>query len=169
MNKVGCALKPDTAPLSRRDILLASLAALTGAQARSRIRLGCQTRAYGSPLKNRAELLAALADLHDLGYEGFETNFASLADSFADPRRDRPAWLAADRTPHRRRSVVQPCAHRKGAGADRPTRPHRQRLRRRVPHAQRERHAGNSCRAEVKMPRAEPRRKRLPRVGNQTL
>ena len=31
-------------------------------------------------------LLAALADLHDLGYEGFETNFASLADSFADPQ-----------------------------------------------------------------------------------
>src|SRR5258708_29803680 len=84
MNKV-CALKLDTAPLSRRDILLASLAALTRAQARSRIRLGCQTRAYGSPLKNRSELLAALADLHDLGYEGFETNFASLADSFADP------------------------------------------------------------------------------------
>ncbi len=56
MNKVGCALKLDTAPLSRRDILLASLAALTRAQARSRIRLGCQTRAYGSPLKNRSEL-----------------------------------------------------------------------------------------------------------------
>jgi len=36
-------------------------------------------------LKNRSELLAALADLHDLGYEGFETNFASLADSFAHP------------------------------------------------------------------------------------
>ena len=143
MNKVGYALKLDTAPLSRRDILLASLAALTRAQARSRIRLGCQTRAYGSPLKNRSELLAALADLHDLGYEGFETNFASLADSFADPQSAR-AEIARRGMPliglHMRRSV-QPCPHRKGAGADRPGRSRRQELRRRVSHPQRERAA----------------------------
>jgi sugar phosphate isomerase/epimerase len=61
------------------------MGAVAGAAGRSRIRLGCQTRAWGSPLRSRAELLAALADLHDLGYEGFETNFASLAESFADP------------------------------------------------------------------------------------
>jgi len=55
-------------------------------------------------LKNRSELLAALADLHDLGYEGFETNFASLADSFADPLPARAEialrGLPLDRTPH---------------------------------------------------------------------
>src|SRR5438067_9097592 len=68
--------------LSRRALLAASLTTQT--QARARIRLGCQTRAWGSPLRDRAQLLSALSDLHDLGYEGFETNFASLADSFAD-------------------------------------------------------------------------------------
>src|SRR6185436_14082236 len=41
---------------------------------------------WGSPLRDRAQLLAALSDLHELGYEGFETNFASLADSFANPQ-----------------------------------------------------------------------------------
>jgi sugar phosphate isomerase/epimerase len=72
--------------LGRRELLLGSLCALPGVQARSRIRLGCQTRAWGSPLRDRAQLLAALSDLHELGYDGFETNFASLADSFANPQ-----------------------------------------------------------------------------------
>jgi sugar phosphate isomerase/epimerase len=72
--------------LGRRELLLATLAASARVQARSRIRLGCQTRAWGSPLRDRAQLLSALSDLHDLGYEGFETNYASLAESFADPR-----------------------------------------------------------------------------------
>jgi inosose dehydratase len=71
---------------SRRELLLASLAIAPRVQARSRIRLGCQTRAWGSPLRDRAQLLSALSDLHDLGYEGFETNYASLAESFADPQ-----------------------------------------------------------------------------------
>jgi inosose dehydratase len=71
--------------LGRRELLLGAAAALTGAGARPGVRLGCQTRAWGSPLRDRAKLLAALSDLHQLGYEGFETNFASLADSFADP------------------------------------------------------------------------------------
>jgi sugar phosphate isomerase/epimerase len=71
---------------SRRRALLASLAAVIRGQARPRIRLGCQTRAWGSPLRDRAQLLAALSDLHDLGYEGFETNYASLAESFANPQ-----------------------------------------------------------------------------------
>ena len=72
--------------LSRRGILLASLAIVPRVQARPRIRLGCQTRAWGSPLRDRAQLLTALSDLHDLGYEGFETNYASLAESFANPQ-----------------------------------------------------------------------------------
>ena len=50
-----------------------------------RIRVGCQTRAYGSPIRDRAQLLSALDDLAASGYEGFETNFASLEASFDDP------------------------------------------------------------------------------------
>jgi len=72
--------------LRRRELLLASLASLPRARARSGIRLGCQTRAWGSPLRDRAQLLSALSDLHNLGYEGFETNFASLSGSFANPQ-----------------------------------------------------------------------------------
>ena len=53
--------------------------------AAGRLRLGCQTRAYGSPIRDRDKLLAVLEDLAGLGYEGFETNFASLEHSFADP------------------------------------------------------------------------------------
>src|SRR5436309_12729606 len=73
-------------PLSRRELVPAVLAASLGQAAARRVRLGCQTRAWGSPLRDRTQLLAALADLHDLGYEGFETNFASLEASFADPQ-----------------------------------------------------------------------------------
>src|SRR5437870_8280884 len=71
--------------LGRRELVLASLAALADVQARSRIRIGCQTRAWGSPLRDRAQLLSALSELRELGYEGFETNYASLAESFANP------------------------------------------------------------------------------------
>ena len=159
MNKV-CALKLDTAPLSRRDILLASLAALTRAQARSRIRLGCQTRAYGSPLKNRSELLAALADLHDLGYEGFETNFASLADSFADPQSAR-AEIA-------RRGLPLIGLHM-GAALFSPARLEKEQEQiAQIARAVKD-FGGEYLMLSGNEPRAEPRRKRLPRAGNQTL
>jgi inosose dehydratase len=51
----------------------------------SRVRPGCQTRAYGSPIRDRTLLLSVLDDLAATGYEGFETNFASLEASFDDP------------------------------------------------------------------------------------
>ena len=76
--------------LTRRDVLASSLAfALAPAADSSRVRLGCQTRAYGSPISDREKLLAVLDDLAALGYEGFETNFQSLAHSFADPEPTR--------------------------------------------------------------------------------
>ncbi len=46
---------------------------------------GCQTRAYGSPIPDKAKLLGVLEDLEAAGYEGFETNFRSLEHSFDDP------------------------------------------------------------------------------------
>ena len=49
------------------------------------MRVGCQTRAYGSPITDKAKLLAVLEDLKAAGYEGFETNFRSLEHSFDDP------------------------------------------------------------------------------------
>jgi inosose dehydratase len=48
-------------------------------------RVGCQTRAYGSPIPDKAKLLGVLEDLKTAGYEGFETNFRSLEHSFDDP------------------------------------------------------------------------------------
>src|SRR5207244_12070363 len=72
MNKVGCALKLDPAPLSRRgyppckpgcfDARPSPLAYSPG-MPDARLRLS-----FEEPLR----LLAALADLHDLGSEGFE-------------------------------------------------------------------------------------------------
>jgi sugar phosphate isomerase/epimerase len=72
---------------TRREFFLTTLAAALaqrGAAAEGR-RLGCQTRAYGSPIRDRAKLLSVLDDLSALGFAGFETNFASLEASFADP------------------------------------------------------------------------------------
>ncbi len=62
-----------------------AIAAAARAANAGRVRVGCQTRAYGSPLPDKAELLAALADLAAAGYEGFETNYRSLSHSFSDP------------------------------------------------------------------------------------
>jgi sugar phosphate isomerase/epimerase len=72
---------------TRREFFLASLAAVlarSGAAAGGP-RLGCQTRAYGSPIRDRAKLLSVLDDLAALGFAGFETNFASLEASFSNP------------------------------------------------------------------------------------
>ncbi|MFB3826557.1 MAG: sugar phosphate isomerase/epimerase family protein [Bryobacteraceae bacterium] len=70
--------------ISRRD-LAAIFAGGAVTRAQTRIRVGCQTRAYGSPIRDRAQLLSVLEDLAAAGYEGFETNFASLESSFEDP------------------------------------------------------------------------------------
>ena len=71
--------------VSRRH-LLASVVAPLLQGASNQVRVGCQTRAYGSPIPNRGEFLAALSDLGKLGYEGFETNYRSLEESFVQPR-----------------------------------------------------------------------------------
>ncbi len=66
----------------------AALATLTAAPllaASSKLRVGCQTRAYGSPLTDRAKLLPVLDDLRATGYEGFETNYRSLEAHFDNP------------------------------------------------------------------------------------
>ena len=72
--------------LDRRGFLTGLLAgSLVPAAAAPKIRVGCQTRAYGSPIPDRDKLLSALDDLRATGYEGFETNYRSLEHSFQDP------------------------------------------------------------------------------------
>jgi inosose dehydratase len=71
--------------LRRQFLFILGGAAVACGQSAPRIRVGCQTPAYGSPLPQGDKLLAALDDLAALGYEGFETNFASLESSFQDP------------------------------------------------------------------------------------
>lgn len=72
--------------LDRRGFLAGLLAgSLVPAAAAPKIRVGCQTRAYGSPIPDRDKLLSALDDLRATGYEGFETNYRSLEHSFQDP------------------------------------------------------------------------------------
>ena len=72
--------------MNRRNFLTGLVGApLAQALAAPRIRVGCQTRAYGSPIPGREELLSVLDDLRATGYEGFETNFNSLKHSFEDP------------------------------------------------------------------------------------
>ena len=71
--------------LTRRTLLSAALAPVFSQAAAPRVRVGCQTRAYGSPIPDRSRFLAVLDDLAALGYEGFETNYRSLEHSFDDP------------------------------------------------------------------------------------
>ena len=77
--------------LPRRHFLATALAPLLEA-APGQVRVGCQTRAYGSPIPDRDKFLAALADLGKLGYEGFETNYRSLEHSFTQPHAMRRAF-----------------------------------------------------------------------------
>ena len=69
--------------LSRRECLALAAAPLLAAQTKPRV--GCQTRAYGSPIPDKTKLLSVLEDLEAAGYDGFETNFRSLEHSFDDP------------------------------------------------------------------------------------
>lgn len=77
-----------------RRAFLAALAASPLAAA-GRIRVGCQTRAYGSPLPDPKDFFAALDGLRRAGYEGFETNFRSLEWAFDDPAPARKRLEAA--------------------------------------------------------------------------
>ena len=69
--------------LSRRACLALAAAPLLGAA--GKVRVGCQTRAYGSPIPDKAKLLGVLEDLKAAGYDGFETNSRSLEHSFENP------------------------------------------------------------------------------------
>lgn len=71
--------------LLRREFLAALAASPAAAQSKPRIRVGCQTRAYGVPIKGRDKLLSILTELKAAGYAGFETNYTSVRDDFGDP------------------------------------------------------------------------------------
>lgn len=77
--------------LLRREFLAALAASPAAALAKPRIRAGCQTRAYGVPIKGREKLLSILAELKTAGFEGFETNNASVREAFDDPAHLRAA------------------------------------------------------------------------------
>lgn len=73
-------------PLHRRNFVFTLAAILGGpATAAPRVRVGCQTRAYGSPLPNPDEFFVALGGLRRAGYAGFETNYRSLEWAFDNP------------------------------------------------------------------------------------
>jgi sugar phosphate isomerase/epimerase len=63
----------------------------SGADLAQRLHMGAQTNAWGVPIRDYRQLLEIAYTLVGLGYEGFETNFASLssqAGRAADCRRD---------------------------------------------------------------------------------
>ena len=76
--------------LTRRALLSTALAPVLSEAAAPKVQVGCQTRAYGSPILDRRRFLAVLDDLAELGYEGFETNYRSLEHSFDAPRVREP-------------------------------------------------------------------------------
>lgn len=62
-----------------------------GAERAERLHMGAQTNAWGVPIKDYSRLLEIAETLVRLGYQGFETNFASLksqVDKAAGCRRD---------------------------------------------------------------------------------
>jgi len=71
--------------MNRRDFMgVAASAAMLGAASQG-VRIGCQTRSYFAPVKDRSRLLRALDDIAAAGFAGFETNQLCLADAFANP------------------------------------------------------------------------------------
>ena len=71
--------------LTRREFAAAAAVPLLASAAQGGMRVGCQTRAYGSPLPDKAKFLAVLDDLRETGYAGFETNYRTLEHSFDTP------------------------------------------------------------------------------------
>lgn len=67
----------------RRTFLLAAAAARLAAA--SPIRIGCQSRSYAAPSRDVNTFLKYLDDMAAAGYEGFETNYISLEESFVNP------------------------------------------------------------------------------------
>jgi inosose dehydratase len=70
--------------LSRRALLLGAPVTLLAAKPGS-IRVGSQTNAWRIDPNNFESLLAVLATIKQLGFEGFETGFANLRGEFARP------------------------------------------------------------------------------------
>jgi sugar phosphate isomerase/epimerase len=71
--------------------LLPNSAPARGTERAQRLRMGAQTNAWGVPIKDYGQLLEIAQTLVRLGYEGFETNFASVSSQVAraaDCRRD---------------------------------------------------------------------------------
>ena len=80
-----------TVTIAAGACLLPNPAPARGAGRAQRLRMGAQTNAWGVPIKNYDHLLEIAETLVHLGYEGFETNFASVssqAGRAADCRRD---------------------------------------------------------------------------------
>jgi sugar phosphate isomerase/epimerase len=70
--------------MMRRRAFLTGAAAIPLA-ADNRIRVGCQSRSYAAPSRDVRQFLTYVADMAAAGYQGFETNYISLEEGFADP------------------------------------------------------------------------------------
>lgn len=77
--------------ISRRDFLAAPFAVVSAAallQAAPKltgVKIGCQTNAWRIDPNNFDSLLAVLAKLKELGYEGYETGFRNVQGQFGNP------------------------------------------------------------------------------------
>ncbi|MDX1984573.1 MAG: sugar phosphate isomerase/epimerase [Bryobacteraceae bacterium] len=70
--------------MQRRHFLAGALVpAALGAS--SGLKVGCQTRSYMAPNRDRAKLTGMLDDIAAAGYTGVETNYISVEESFANP------------------------------------------------------------------------------------
>jgi inosose dehydratase len=70
--------------LSRRSLLLAAPLSLLAAKPNV-IRVGCQTDAWPVDPKNFESLVATLAAIKQLGFDGFETSFVNVRSQFERP------------------------------------------------------------------------------------
>ncbi|MBS1826956.1 MAG: sugar phosphate isomerase/epimerase [Acidobacteria bacterium] len=105
----------------QRRAFLALLPAAGQVRGAGNWQAGCQTRAFGSPLPKREQFLAALDDIAATGFEGIETNFASLEHSFDDPgpmkdefRRRRLELIGLHASPRLAQADVAEAEMRKG-------------------------------------------------------
>jgi sugar phosphate isomerase/epimerase len=69
--------------MTRREF--AALLAAAPLAAAPNVRVGCQTRSYYAPVKDRAKLLATLDQIAAAGFSGIETNNLCMADDFDNP------------------------------------------------------------------------------------
>lgn len=76
--------------MNRREFATA-LAAGPLAAAAPNVRIGCQTRSYYPPVKDRPKLLRTLDQIAAAGFAGIETNNLCMADDF-----DNPASMKAE-------------------------------------------------------------------------